>query len=110
MNLKLLADKIDEKGWKTTPTGIKQPQSCMLSTSKFSIIHPSLHSKRDLRSTSYAVIRFLASLTSIFLTRSFALSEILGQGSDVKSRSPCKTSSNISCSVSISKAQIDRIV
>jgi len=57
----------------------------------------------NLHKTSCAVIRFLGSLTSIFLTKSFALSETLGQGSDEKSRSPRKTSSNISCSVSISK-------
>ena len=56
-------------------------------------------SKNSLR-TSCAVSRFLGSRTSIPLTRSFASSEILGQGSDEKSRSPCSTCSNISCSVS----------
>lgn len=45
--------------------------------------------------------RFLGSLTSIFLTKSFALSEILGQGSDEKSRSPFNTCSNIPCSDSV---------
>lgn len=57
----------------------------------------------DLHSTSCAVSRFLGSLTSIFLTRSFALSEILGHGSDEKSISLCNTFSKISCSVSASK-------
>jgi hypothetical protein len=64
--------------------------------------------RKNLHNTSCAVIRFLGSLTSIFLTKSIALSDILGQGSDEKSRSPCKTSSNISCSVSISKRKRKR--
>ncbi|KAH0457324.1 hypothetical protein IEQ34_012639 [Dendrobium chrysotoxum] len=46
------------------------------------------------------VSRFFESLTSIFLAKSFALSEILGHGSDIKSSSPLKTCSNIPCSVS----------
>lgn len=50
--------------------------------------------------TSWAVGRFLGSLTSIFRMRSFALSDILGQGSETKSSSPFKTCSNIPCSVS----------
>lgn len=50
--------------------------------------------------TSWAVRRFFGSLTSIFLTKSFALSDIEGHGSDTKSRSPFKTCSNIPCSVS----------
>lgn len=54
----------------------------------------------NLQRTSWAVNRFLGSLTSILLTRSFALSDILGHGSDTKSSSPFKTCSNIPCSVS----------
>lgn len=54
-----------------------------------------------LHKTSWAVNRFFGSLTSIFLTRSFALSDILGHGSDTKSSSPFKTCSNIPCSVSV---------
>lgn len=56
----------------------------------------------SLHRTSCAVKRLVGSRTSIFLTRSFALSEILGQGLAEKSSSPCKTSSNIACSVSSS--------
>ena len=52
----------------------------------------------DSHKTSCAVSRLLGSRTSIFLTKSFALSDILGQGSEVKSRSPCRTCSNIPCS------------
>ncbi|OAY68308.1 hypothetical protein ACMD2_03373, partial [Ananas comosus] len=47
------------------------------------------------------VKRFLRSRTSILLTKSFALSEILGQGSDEKSSSPFRTCSKIPCSVSV---------
>jgi len=61
--------------------------------------------QRNLRRTSKAVNRLLGSLTSIFLTKSFALSEILGHGSDEKSRSLFKMASNISCSDSITKDQ-----
>lgn len=53
-----------------------------------------------LQRTSWAVNRFLGSLTSIFLTKSFALSDIAGQGSDTKSSSPFTICSNIPCSVS----------
>ncbi|KVI00061.1 hypothetical protein Ccrd_021707, partial [Cynara cardunculus var. scolymus] len=47
-----------------------------------------------------AVSLLLGSRTSILLTKSFALSDMLGHGSDAKSRSPFNTCSNIPCSVS----------
>lgn len=56
--------------------------------------------RQNSHKTSCAVSRLLGSRTSIFRTKSFALSEILGQGSESKSRSPCRTCSNIPCSVS----------
>ena len=59
-----------------------------------------------LRRASCAVNLFLGSRFSIFLTKSFALSEILGQGSDEKSSSPFRTWSNIPCSVSAKGRQI----
>ena len=59
--------------------------------------------KRHLHRTSCAVNLFFGSLTSILRTKSFAPSDILGHGSDMKSRSPRRTSSNISSSVSALK-------
>lgn len=56
--------------------------------------------KLFLHNTWCAVNRLLGSRTSIFLTKSFALSEIEGQGSEEKSRSPRRTCSNIPCSFS----------
>jgi hypothetical protein len=52
---------------------------------------------------SWAVNLFFGSRISIFLTKSFALSDMLGQGSVEKSRSPFKTCSNIPCSLSAPK-------
>lgn len=54
----------------------------------------------DLHSTSWAVNRSEGREQSILLIRSFALSEIKGQGSDSKSITPFRTASNIPCCVS----------
>lgn len=56
--------------------------------------------KVSLPSTSAAVIRFLGSCVNILLTRSLALLEMEGHGSDAKSISPRNTSSNIPFSFS----------
>lgn len=49
---------------------------------------------------SWAVILFVTSRSSIPLIRSFALSDILGQGSDSRSSSPSNTFAYIPSSVS----------
>lgn len=55
---------------------------------------------KHIPSASAAVIRFLGSLANIFLIKSFALSDIVGQGEDSRSKFPSKTASNIVFSVS----------
>ena len=54
----------------------------------------------DPHKTSWAVNRWLTFLSNIRRTRSLALSEMLGQGSESKSREPLITCSNIPFSVS----------
>jgi len=51
-------------------------------------------------SASAAVILFLGSLINIFLIKSFALSDIVGQGEVSRSSFPSKIASNIVFSVS----------
>jgi hypothetical protein len=56
--------------------------------------------QKDLLKISAAVSRSLGSCRSILLTKSFALLEIDGQGSDEKSIWPLRTASNIPSSFS----------
>jgi hypothetical protein len=58
-----------------------------------------------LHRASCAVNLFLGSRFNIFLTKSLALLDILGQGSDEKSRSPFRICSNIPCSDSTKAEQ-----
>lgn len=61
---------------------------------------------QNIPSASAAVIRVLGSLANIFLIKSFALSDIEGQGEDSRSNCPSSTASNIVFSVSKTTYQI----
>nr|GLL27633.1 uncharacterized protein LOC112999966 [Ipomoea trifida] len=64
-----------------------------------------LRQSLNLLRTSVAESLSLGSKRSIFLTRSLALLDIDGQGSEEKSRCPRRTASKIPCSFSVQKEQ-----